>query len=98
MQRLEDAAVGFLAHNIDRVVDTPEFIDYVRSSAQSIRKRQETDSIPLIDDIRGFIFEEFGGLGARQSLPPLQRDQLTRKLMILEDVMNKLGYKGTFKH
>ena len=40
------------AEYLEEVMDTDEFSQLVVESAYSIQKREETDSIPFIDDIR----------------------------------------------
>lgn len=41
-----------------QVLDNPEFVEFVREDANTVIERQETDSIPIIDDIRYHITTE----------------------------------------
>lgn len=47
--------VQLFARDLDDVIHSSEFMDLVVESAASIEARQETDSIPLLDDIRHHI-------------------------------------------
>ncbi|XP_035239446.1 ankyrin repeat and BTB/POZ domain-containing protein 1 isoform X1 [Anguilla anguilla] len=52
LSRLEDQCTELMARIIDRLVEQPEFAQVVQEDAQAVEDRQETDSIPLVDDIR----------------------------------------------
>ena len=57
--RLEVFAARYLANRLEAYIDQPEFADLIRESAARIEKRQETDSIELLDDIRYYLSERF---------------------------------------
>jgi hypothetical protein len=59
VQRLEEFAARYLAYRLESHVDSEDFEQLVVESANRIRKRQETDSIELIDDIRYYLSERF---------------------------------------
>jgi hypothetical protein len=60
LERLEQYCCKYFAQHLLELVDTPEFIQLVRESASAIKKRQQVDSIILIDDIRYFIDQLYG--------------------------------------
>ncbi|MCJ1249631.1 hypothetical protein MMC30_006857 [Trapelia coarctata] len=57
--RLEEFSASFIAYRLESFIDDPEFVSLVEESAARIRKRQETDSIELVDDIRYYLSERF---------------------------------------
>lgn len=57
--RLESFAARYFANRLESYIDQPEFADLIRESAARIEKRQETDSIELLDDIRYYLSERF---------------------------------------
>lgn len=59
MPRLEEFSARFIAYRLEAFIDDPEFVSLVEESAARIRKRQETDSIELVDDIRYYLSERF---------------------------------------
>ncbi|KAJ5263302.1 hypothetical protein N7478_010907 [Penicillium angulare] len=59
VQRLEEFAARFLAYRLEAHIDTSEFAELIRESAERIQARQEVDSIELIDDIRFYLNERF---------------------------------------
>ncbi|KAK2746511.1 hypothetical protein FQN57_003137 [Myotisia sp. PD_48] len=59
VQRLEEFAARYLAYRLESHIDRPEFQQLVYESSQRIEKRQETDSIELVDDIRYYLSERF---------------------------------------
>ncbi|XP_056585986.1 ankyrin repeat and BTB/POZ domain-containing protein 1 [Triplophysa dalaica] len=52
LSRLEDQCTEYMAKIIERLVDKSEFADMIREDAGNVAARQETDSIPLVDEIR----------------------------------------------
>uniref|UniRef100_A0A671TDD5 Ankyrin repeat and BTB/POZ domain-containing protein 1 n=1 Tax=Sinocyclocheilus anshuiensis TaxID=1608454 RepID=A0A671TDD5_9TELE len=52
LSRLEDQCTEYMAKFIERLVERPEFADMIREDAGNVAARQETDSIPLVDEIR----------------------------------------------
>ncbi|KAI9670905.1 MAG: hypothetical protein M1817_003790 [Caeruleum heppii] len=59
VHRLEEFAARYLAYRLEDYIDEPDFADLIRESASRIVKRQETDSIELLDDIRYYLSERF---------------------------------------
>ncbi|KAL6721887.1 hypothetical protein ACLMJK_000992 [Lecanora helva] len=55
--RLEEFGARYFAYRLESYIDTDEFADLVRESAQRIQGRQETDTIELLDELR---FEDSG--------------------------------------
>lgn len=52
LSRLEDQCTEYMAKIIERLVEQPEFADMIKEDAGAVEDRHETDSIPLVDDIR----------------------------------------------
>ena len=59
VQRLEEFAARYFAYRLEHYIDDEDFADLVKESANRITKRQETDSIELLDDIRYYLSERF---------------------------------------
>ena len=57
--RLEEFGARFIAFRLEAYIDDPDFEDIVKESAGRIQKRQETDTIELLDDIRYYLSERF---------------------------------------
>ncbi|XP_062977437.1 ankyrin repeat and BTB/POZ domain-containing protein 1 isoform X2 [Elgaria multicarinata webbii] len=52
LTRLEDQCTEYMAKIIEKLVELEEFAVAVKENAEAVEERQETDSIPLVDDIR----------------------------------------------
>ncbi|KAI9732017.1 MAG: hypothetical protein M1818_007612 [Claussenomyces sp. TS43310] len=59
VQRLEEFAARYLAYRLEDYIDEEDFEELIKESASRIQKRQETDSIELLDDIRYYLSERF---------------------------------------
>lgn len=59
VQRLEEFAARYLAHRLEYYIDEPDFHELIKESAERIQKREETDTIELLDDIRYYLSERF---------------------------------------
>lgn len=59
VQRLEEFAARYLAYRLEDYIDEPEFAELIQESASRIRRREETDTIELLDDIRYYLSERF---------------------------------------
>lgn len=59
VHRLEEFGARYIAYRLERYIDEPEFRDLVTESANRIQKRQETDTVELVDDIRWYLSERF---------------------------------------
>jgi len=92
LARLQDAATEFMAKNIEEIHETTEFEVYVSQSAKSIKNRHAQDSIPVIDDIRGYLSQEFP-MNNSNLMTNTMKKQLRKKLTIIDKVLDKLGLK-----
>ncbi|GAB0134802.1 hypothetical protein EsDP_00003158 [Epichloe bromicola] len=59
VRRLEEFAARYLAYRLEDYIDDLDFQDLIRESAAGIQKREETDTIELLDDIRYYLSERF---------------------------------------
>lgn len=59
VQRLEEFAARYLATRLEDYIDDPDFQEVIRESADRITRREETDTIELLDDIRYYLSERF---------------------------------------
>lgn len=59
VQRLEEFAARYIAYRLEDYIDDQEFAELIQESAARIKKREETDTIELLDDIRYYLSERF---------------------------------------
>ncbi|KAJ6446889.1 ankyrin repeat and BTB/POZ domain-containing protein [Purpureocillium lavendulum] len=59
VQRLEEFAARYLATRLEDYIDDLDFQELIRESAARIQRREETDTIELLDDIRYYLSERF---------------------------------------
>ncbi|TWU72989.1 hypothetical protein ED733_004485 [Metarhizium rileyi] len=59
VQRLEEFAARYLASRLEDYIDDADFQELIRESAGRIQRREETDTIELLDDIRYYLSERF---------------------------------------
>ncbi|PNY22999.1 Ankyrin repeat-containing protein, partial [Tolypocladium capitatum] len=59
VRRLEEFAARYLATRLEDYIDDPDFQELIRESAARIHRREETDTIELLDDIRYYLSERF---------------------------------------
>lgn len=59
VQRLEEFGARYIAYRLESYIDDEEFKELVRESAARISKRQETDTVEIVDDIRYYLSERF---------------------------------------
>ncbi|KAH6651895.1 BTB/POZ domain-containing protein [Truncatella angustata] len=59
VQRLEEFTARYIAYRLEDYIDDPEFAELIQESANRIKKREETDTIELLDDIRYYLSERF---------------------------------------
>ncbi len=64
----------------------PEFAEVVLEDAESVKDRQETDSIPIVDDIRYHI-QNFV-----QTYSDM--DEADQRLTIIDDMLEELNLEG----
>lgn len=55
IQRLEEFSARYLAYRLEDYIDEEDFEELIKESASRIEKRQETDSIELLDEYVKFI-------------------------------------------
>ncbi|KAM4821014.1 ankyrin repeat and BTB/POZ domain-containing protein 1 [Thomomys bottae] len=83
LARLEDQCTEFMARVIEKLVEREDFAQAVREEAAAVAARQETDSIPLVDDIR------FHVTSTVQTYSAIEEAQ--QRLRALEDLLAALG-------
>ncbi|XP_078517862.1 ankyrin repeat and BTB/POZ domain-containing protein 1 [Lissotriton helveticus] len=83
LTRLEDQCTEYMAKIIEKLVDSEEFAEAVKEDAEAVAERQETDSIPLIDDIRFHITSNVQTYSAIE--------EANQKLAALETLLAKMG-------
>ena len=59
VHRLEEFGARYIAYRLEQYIDDEEFKDLVRESAGRITKREETDTVEIVDDIRYYLSERF---------------------------------------
>jgi ankyrin repeat and BTB/POZ domain-containing protein 1 len=59
VQRLEEFAARYIAYRLEDYVDDDEFAELIQESAARLKRREETDTIELLDDIRYYLSERF---------------------------------------
>uniref|UniRef100_A0A3Q4HUJ7 Ankyrin repeat and BTB/POZ domain-containing protein 1 n=1 Tax=Neolamprologus brichardi TaxID=32507 RepID=A0A3Q4HUJ7_NEOBR len=83
LSRLEDQCTEFMAKIIERLVEQAEFAEMVKEDAASLEKRQETDSVPLVDDIRYHIASNVQTYSAIE--------EANQKLEALEELLARIN-------
>ncbi|KAH8662139.1 hypothetical protein BX600DRAFT_488160 [Xylariales sp. PMI_506] len=59
VQRLEEFCARYLAYRLEDYIDEAEFAELIQESAARLERREETDTIELLDDIRYYLSERF---------------------------------------
>jgi ankyrin repeat and BTB/POZ domain-containing protein 1 len=59
IQRLEEFCARYIANRLEDYIDEEDFAELIRESASRIQRREETDTIELLDDIRYYLSERF---------------------------------------
>ncbi|KAK9416656.1 putative BTB domain-containing protein [Seiridium unicorne] len=59
VQRLEEFAARYIAYRLEDYIDDPEFAELIQESAARLTRREETDTIELLDDIRYYLSDRF---------------------------------------
>ncbi|KAK0155103.1 Ankyrin repeat and BTB/POZ domain-containing protein 1 [Merluccius polli] len=83
LSRLEYQCKELMARNIERLVARAEFAEMIQEDARSVKNRQETDSIPLVDDIRYHITSNVQMFSAME--------ETHHKLQVLEQLLVSIG-------
>uniref|UniRef100_A0A4W2C827 BTB domain-containing protein n=2 Tax=Bos TaxID=9903 RepID=A0A4W2C827_BOBOX len=83
LARLEDQCTKYMARVIEKLVQQEDFVEAVREEAAAVAGRQETDSIPLVDDIRfhmGSLVQTCHAM-----------EQAAQRLRVLEELLVSIG-------
>ncbi|KAL4746707.1 hypothetical protein BDW72DRAFT_207135 [Aspergillus terricola var. indicus] len=95
VQRLEEFAARYLAYRLEAHIDSPEFAELIQESASRIQKRQETDSIELLDDIRFYLNERFrlrfDDAGIEEMMEETAQQQLANQISTDEGIEKVTG-------
>ncbi|XP_020736797.2 ankyrin repeat and BTB/POZ domain-containing protein 1 isoform X1 [Odocoileus virginianus] len=83
LARLEDQCTKYMARVIEKLVQQEDFVEAVREEAAAVAGRQETDSIPLVDDIR---FHMGSLVQTRHAM-----EQAAQRLHVLEELLVAIG-------
>ncbi|XP_030658019.1 ankyrin repeat and BTB/POZ domain-containing protein 1 isoform X1 [Nomascus leucogenys] len=83
LARLEDQCTEYMAKVIEKLVEREDFVEAVKEEAAAVAARQETDSIPLVDDIR------FHVASTVQTYSAIEEAQ--QRLQALEDLLVSIG-------
>ncbi|XP_045911915.1 ankyrin repeat and BTB/POZ domain-containing protein 1 isoform X1 [Micropterus dolomieu] len=83
LSRLEDHCTEFMAKIIDRLVEQDEFAEIIKEDAASLEERHETDSVPLVDDIRYHIASNVQTYSAIE--------EANQKLEALEELLSSIN-------
>jgi ankyrin repeat/BTB/POZ domain-containing protein 1 len=69
------------------VIEDEDFKTIVKEYAEDVKERQETDTIPIIDDIRYHI-------SAEELRSLYEVDHVQAKLQLIEDLLEELGLEA----
>ncbi|KAG7267302.1 hypothetical protein CRUP_000300 [Coryphaenoides rupestris] len=83
LSRLGDQCKEWMAKSIEKLVDRAEFAEIIEEDARAVVDRQETDSIPLVDDIRFHITSNVQTFSAIE--------EANQKLQVLEQLLVSIG-------
>uniref|UniRef100_A0A8C8YWZ7 Ankyrin repeat and BTB/POZ domain-containing protein 1 n=1 Tax=Prolemur simus TaxID=1328070 RepID=A0A8C8YWZ7_PROSS len=83
LARLEDQCTEFMAKVLDKLVERQDFTEAILEEAAAVAARQETDSIPLVDDIR------FHVASTVQTYSAIE--EARQRLRALEDLLVAIG-------
>lgn len=86
LPRLEDQCAEFMANNLDKIIELPEFAEIVKKDAKEVKRRQETDSIDIIDEIRFHITSFI------QTYSDVE--EANEKLKQIDDLLESLDLEG----
>ena len=79
--KLESQCYQYVAKNLYHFIDQSDFHQLVIEDALSVNKRQETDSIPIIDEIRYFITSTVQTF--------IETEEAKEKLKLIDDLLDK---------
>uniref|UniRef100_A0A8C9ZVU3 Ankyrin repeat and BTB domain containing 1 n=1 Tax=Sander lucioperca TaxID=283035 RepID=A0A8C9ZVU3_SANLU len=83
LSRLEDHCTEFMAKTIERMVEQAEFAEIIKEDAASLEERHETDSVPLVDEIRYHI--------ASNVQTYSEIEEANQKLEALEELLSSIN-------
>ncbi|PSN49801.1 Ankyrin repeat and BTB/POZ domain-containing protein 1, partial [Blattella germanica] len=83
LPQLEDQCTRFISHHIYKVIHDESLHDLVMQDATEVMGRQETDSIPVIDDIRYHITSEVQTVS--------EMSEASEKLKLIDEMLEDLG-------
>nr|XP_002119669.3 ankyrin repeat and BTB/POZ domain-containing protein 1 isoform X1 [Ciona intestinalis] len=83
LPKLEDMCAMYMAKTLDKMVDNEEFAELVENDAAKIKDREETDSIPIVDDIRYHLTSSVQNYS--------QMEEANFKLSALNALLSRLG-------
>lgn len=83
LSRLEDQCTEYMAKIIEKLVEQVEFAEIIKEDAGAVEDRHETDSIPLVDDIRFHITSNVQTFSAIE--------EANQKLDALESLLSSIG-------
>jgi len=82
LPRLQNFVMERMADILEEVIETEEFSEMVKESAATVEKREEIDSIPVIDEIR-FLIHRMHRFE--------RRGELERKLGMIDRLLERLN-------
>nr|CAB3219665.1 ankyrin repeat and BTB/POZ domain-containing protein 1 [Phallusia mammillata] len=83
LPRLETSCIRFMGQNLEKLLLNDDFAALVEEDAMSISRREEVDSIPVIDDIRCYLTDSVQCYA--------QMHDVTAKLQALDVLLSRLG-------
>ncbi|MGH0170514.1 UNVERIFIED_CONTAM: hypothetical protein FKN15_075826, partial [Acipenser sinensis] len=83
LSRLEDQCTEYMAKIIEKLIEMEEFAEAIKEDADTVEARQETDTIPLVDDIR---FHITGNVQTYSDI-----EEANQKLEGLEQLLRSIG-------
>ncbi|CAF1018042.1 unnamed protein product [Rotaria sp. Silwood1] len=82
--KLEHQCIRFISDHLEEVLQQDEFKKFVLEDAASVVDRQETDTVPIIDDLR-FYLAEFSTVNRSDM------DETLEKMKLLDDFLEDIG-------
>ena len=70
------------------MLDNTEFCTLIQDDAAGVRGRQEVDSLPMVDDIRSYLYS-----GLLPTVADGSDLDCERKLVLMEELLERLGYE-----
>lgn len=83
LARLETDCCEFIASNLELMVRRNDFEELIREDAESVKGRQETDSIDIVDEIRFYITNNVQTYSAME--------EANEKLALIDALLENLG-------